>query len=372
MTTAKRPARARMVATESLRDHPLSHLVPEMRPSEWREFYRDVTFRGVIMPLEVLADGTVLDGRHRLRAAREAALPTVPVVDALLGDDDPAVYMLKAAVLRRHLNDDQRAMMAAKWAQENKKAPQPGPGRGKKRAANVVRSFKNPTRHEASSMFNVSARKVKDATTVLHDNQDGAEKVLQGEIALKNAHRTVKKKAERKRIEDTPVPAGEYQVLVVDPPWPYSARQNDPSHEGTGIHAYEPESLDSLSARKLPAAEDSILWLWTTNAFLHEAFHLLEAWGFTYHTTLTWVKNGPGLGDWLAGQTEHCLMATRGNYGVFRDKESTALQAKRGRHSVKPDEFYALVDRLCPGTKKLDMYARRQLEGWDVWGADAL
>ena len=38
-------------------------------------------------------------------------------------------------------------MMAAKWAQENKKA---GPGRGKKRADDVDRPFKNPTRKEAT------------------------------------------------------------------------------------------------------------------------------------------------------------------------------------------------------------------------------
>jgi len=28
-----------------------------------------------------------------------------------------------AAVMRRHLTDDQRAMIAAKWAQENKQSP---------------------------------------------------------------------------------------------------------------------------------------------------------------------------------------------------------------------------------------------------------
>jgi len=44
----------------------------------------------------------------------------VPVMDAALNGDDPASYMLKAAVLRRHLTDDQRAAMAVLWSQENK------------------------------------------------------------------------------------------------------------------------------------------------------------------------------------------------------------------------------------------------------------
>jgi N6-adenosine-specific RNA methylase IME4 len=120
----------------------------------------------------------------------------------------------------------------------------------------------------------------------------------------------------------------------------------------------------------IPSHSDTILWLWATNTFLHDAFHLLEAWGFQYHTTLTWAKQGVGLGDWLGGQTEHCLMATKGNYKVFRNNESTLLQADRQKHSEKPDAFYSMVEKLCPGIKA-DMFARKQREGWYCWGAEA-
>jgi|GEM_PF-5725298 len=105
----------REVDPKLLKLHPLVHLIPDMRGSEWQGFYTDVAMRGIKVPLEVLADGTVLDGRHRLRAAIELAMKEVPVVDAPLNGDTPEVYMLKAAVLRRHLTDDQRSMMAALW-----------------------------------------------------------------------------------------------------------------------------------------------------------------------------------------------------------------------------------------------------------------
>ena len=56
-----------------LKPHPLSYLIPDMRPNEWQEFYRDIASRGIRVPLEVLADGTVIDGRHRLKAALQLA-----------------------------------------------------------------------------------------------------------------------------------------------------------------------------------------------------------------------------------------------------------------------------------------------------------
>jgi len=121
--------RPRLVDPKSLHIHPSAHLVPDMRSGEWREFYADIWVHGIKVPLEVLADGTVLDGRHRLRAALELGMKSVPIVDASLDHETPVVCMLKAAVLRRHLSDDQRAAIAVLWMAENKQA-RAGPGRG--------------------------------------------------------------------------------------------------------------------------------------------------------------------------------------------------------------------------------------------------
>jgi N6-adenosine-specific RNA methylase IME4 len=43
----------------------------------------------------------------------------------------------------------------------------------------------------------------------------------------------------------------------------------------------------------------------------------------------------------------------------------------RGRHSVKPDAFYDLVEQVSPGPY-LELFARRQRLGWDTWGNEAL
>ncbi|MCL0092083.1 MT-A70 family methyltransferase [Dehalococcoidia bacterium] len=365
--------RIRKADPKVLKIHPLAHLIPDMRGSEWQEFYTDIVMRGIKVPLEVLADGTVVDGRHRLRAAIELGMKEVPIVDAHLNGDSPEVYMLKAAVLRRHLTDDQRAMLAALWKEHHKQTPQAQPrterGTFAKPLAERPANGDGPdvTRTQAKELFNVSRYKIDVASYVHNRNSDLATKVHQGDIALKNAYRQVKSQEEKTKIALTKPPVGTYQVIVIDPPWPYSNRQRDPSHQISS--PYESMPIEKLKDLKIPAATDSVLWLWTTNAFLHEAFHLLETWGFTYRTILTWAKNFVGLGDWLGGQTEHCLLATKGNYRIFRNNESTLLEAPRGKHSEKPDVFYELVERLCPG-QKIEMFARKQRSDWQTWGAE--
>jgi len=181
-----------------------------------------------------------------------------------------------------------------------------------------------------------------------------------------------KKQAVVKQIrnEPRPIPEGPFRVIVADPPWPYASRADDPTHRAR--NPYPDMTIEAM--RAIPVASrahaDSILWLWTTNAFLREAFSILDAWGFEQKTMLTWVKNQMGTGNWLRGMTEHCLLAIRGNPLVTLTNQTTALIADRGEHSVKPDEFYALVESLCPGSK-LELFARASREGWAAWGAEA-
>ena len=369
---AEKKLRVRQVDPKLLKPHPLAHLIPDMRASEWQDFYNDIAMRGIKVPLEVLGDGTVVDGRHRLKAALELAMKQVPVVDAPLNGDKPEIYMMKAAVLRRHLTDDQRAMIAARWKEENKEEPEQGTRDDKGRfqpsaPRGAEGKDSSPTRAKAIELFNVSRKKIDKAAYVLKRNVDLANKVHTGEIALSNAYRQAKAPEERQKIEATKPPEGTYQVIVIDPPWPFISRQDDPTHKIAS--PYKIMSIEEIKSFKVPAAEDSILWLWVPNTFLHDAFHVLEAWGFTYRTTLTWAKNSVGLGDWLGGQTEHCLLATKGNYRYLRNNESTLLEAPRTKHSEKPDKFYELVERLCPG-EKIDMFARRKREGWTCWGAE--
>jgi ParB-like chromosome segregation protein Spo0J len=97
-----------------LKPHPEAELIPQMTPDEYDALVEDVERRGITDPLVVTEDDIVLDGRHRLMAARAIGLETVPV-RVFKGDESAQRdFMLRAALLRRHLTIAQRKDLAAK------------------------------------------------------------------------------------------------------------------------------------------------------------------------------------------------------------------------------------------------------------------
>lgn len=166
-----------------------------------------------------------------------------------------------------------------------------------------------------------------------------------------------------------PAPEGPYDVIALDPPWAYDARAEDVTHRAA--NPYPPMTIEQLC--QLPVAQlaepNATIWLWTTNAFMREAYACLDAWGFAAKTILTWDKVIMGTGDWLRGRTEHCILAVRGRPLVRLTNQTTLISEQRREHSRKPEAFYALVEQLCPGTR-LEMFSRTPRPGWVAWGAE--
>jgi N6-adenosine-specific RNA methylase IME4 len=104
---------------------------------------------------------------------------------------------------------------------------------------------------------------------------------------------------------------------------------------------------------------------------MREAFQVLDAWGFEHKTILTWAKNRMVTGDWLRGQTEHCLMAVRGSPIVELTNETTLLQAPVRGHSQKPEAFYQLVERLCPAPRYAELFSTSARPKWDGHGDES-
>lgn len=197
---------------------------------------------------------------------------------------------------------------------------------------------------------------------------------LGDDIEIKKAVGEVKLEAKRALAEEiraNPVvtPDGRYQVIAIDPPWKYDSRVEDTTHRGR--NQYPDMTTDEVCA--LPVAklaqDDCMLWLWTTNAFVRDAYRCLDAWGFKDKTILTWDKVNFGLGDWLRNVTEHCILAVRGRPIVSLTNQTTLISEKRREHSAKPEAFYSLVEALCPGSK-LEMFSRTNRPGWTAWGAE--
>ncbi len=170
------------------------------------------------------------------------------------------------------------------------------------------------------------------------------------------------------RAKPVPQATGRFNVIVIDPPWMHDKRAEDITQRGQGDYPrMEIEEIKALPVADR-AEENCILWCWVTNQHMRQAYECLDAWGFVEKSILTWGKDHFGNGDWLRGQTEHCILAVKGSPIVTLTNQSTLLEGKKREHSRKPDEFYALVEALCPGTK-LEMFAREpHNDQWQVWG----
>ncbi len=161
-----------------------------------------------------------------------------------------------------------------------------------------------------------------------------------------------------------------YQCILADPPWeqPRVGRYKVAKHKRPDDLPYNTMTSDeicSLEVGKL-AMPGCHLWLWTTNAHLQTAFDVIDAWGFKYLTCITWVKPS-GMGAWFVSRTQHLLFAYRSPLKMLQRYKPTVVFANPLKHSEKPAEFTALVEAVSPGSR-LEMFARRPLPGWDVWG----
>ena len=207
-------------------------------------------------------------------------------------------------------------------------------------------------------------------------SEDVKAKLRAGQTTINREYKAIvgaERKAEQvEAVKQSALPAGKYAVIVSDPPWSYGARAEDVTHRAA--NPYPSMSIEEICAMPVEsiAADNAILWLWTTNAHMYEAYAVAKAWGFTVKTILTWAKDRMGTGDWLRGQTEHCLMCIRGKPVVTLTNQTTLLNGPLRQHSRKPDEFYTMVDNLCPAPAggKVEMFCRQARPGWIAAGAE--
>lgn len=168
-------------------------------------------------------------------------------------------------------------------------------------------------------------------------------------------------------LDTSPVPQSRFRTILADPPWDVQQK----GARGAEQH-YHLMSLERIAA--MPVAElaedDAHLWLWVTNATLRDGYDIAAAWGFTVRSPLTWVKFRLGLGNYLRNSTEHLLFCTRGKAPVKFRSQPTWINAPVQEHSHKPEEQFALIERVSDGPY-LELFARRRppsTANWSIWG----
>lgn len=164
-----------------------------------------------------------------------------------------------------------------------------------------------------------------------------------------------------------------YNIIVVDPPWPikkltHKARPNQVKMD------YAIMSLNNIADLPISKLANEQCWcfLWTIQKYLFDSKQILEGWGFNHLLTMVWEKTyGRSSGMPLFGfrwNGEFILVGykTKPNIWPKQPLIPAVFQAKNLGHSIKPDIFYEMIEKL--GKPRIDLFARNKREGWDVWG----
>jgi len=352
-------------------------LLPKLPQEEYEALKESIKTEGQHYPIIVNDEGFILDGHHRFQICQELSLTPKYEIKEFPSVLHEKKFVIESNLLRRQLTTFQRIEMAQPLIEIEKEImkqsleKQPRSDNGKFQP--LSKNLENGDHGILDTLapkFGVSHETLRQALWLM-DNapEEELEALRSDERAISNLYKETKRWQTiddlKEKAKHLPRIEGKYNVIVVDPPWAYGTTY-DP--QGRRCASPYPEmSIEELKQLEIPCAEDCVLWLWTTNAFIHDAFHLLEAWGFEPKTILTWVKNTIGLGNWLRGQTEHCILAVKGKPIIDLTNQATVLFAESKEHSKKPVEFYKLVDSLCYGSK-LDFFGREKHEGWEIYG----
>jgi N6-adenosine-specific RNA methylase IME4 len=202
-----------------------------------------------------------------------------------------------------------------------------------------------------------------------------------------------------------------FACIVADPPWDFDDGLPGPKRgarkhyrtEGV-VRIAELEPYKSLAM----APKDAVLFLWRVSAMQNEALYLANRWGFTVKSEIIWEKTTKriehgtvnrlkglygkstdkrdraalerainllseprtdhfGMGRIVRGAHETCLVCTRGKLPLQSRSVRSRFRAPVGRHSEKPEAFYALVEQLVPGPY-YEFFARASRAGWVCLG----
>ena len=185
------------------------------------------------------------------------------------------------------------------------------------------------------------------------------------------------------------LPKKKYDVIYADPPWDYGGKMQ---YDKTSIKSenvdFKKDVFISAANFKYPtvplkdlqkldvasiAADDCILFMWTTGPQLDNSIKLGTSWGFKYKTVaFVWDKQVHNPGRYTLSQTEFVLVFKKGKFQENRGARNVKqlISIHRGKHSEKPVDVIAGISKMFPKQNKIELFARKNYIGWDNWGLE--
>jgi N6-adenosine-specific RNA methylase IME4 len=170
-----------------------------------------------------------------------------------------------------------------------------------------------------------------------------------------------------------------YNVILADPPWRQSKGGKKSVRPKSSGEAFEYPVLSFGDIQRYlykaseMADENHALFLWAIDKYLPESEAMMKLLGYKLHARLIWNKvTGIPAAFTVRFGHEYLLWYYKDKLPLIdsaeRGKIHTVFTEQVKRHSQKPDISYQIIERLYPNAKRLELFARRERAGWDVWG----
>jgi N6-adenosine-specific RNA methylase IME4 len=372
------------------------NLYPEVKGDEYEKLKVSIS-AGFDKTFPIIVyQGAILDGWNRYRACTEVDIE--PTFKDFSGTDDDALMFVIRSNERRDLDASKRACIAveyepifARMAKERQLATlKQNKGKESTVPANLPERTEGEARQQAADMVGVGARYVTDAKRIKNEAPELYDRIINDvDYGIQDAKKEIKERAKKERIEiiknrlvekinsdrfiDIMATDKKFRVIYADPPWQYPGEQHGKEAQDTVLNSHYP-TMPTCDIADLPVKniteKDAVLFIWTTWPKLFETQEIINAWGFKYKSGCVWDKVKHNVGYYFSVRSELLLLATRGScLPDMPTLDDNVISIERTEHSVKPKEFIALIDKMYPIGKRIELFCREnKMTNWHFWG----
>lgn len=340
---------SKLIKVSDLRPHPINAQIYG-KIENINDLLISISERGILEPIVVTNDGTIMSGHRRWRAAQELGIQEVPCRVVEYANDNEE----RVALIEHNRQRTKTFSQKMQEAEHLKLQIQAGSDEGVnhyikcltldnvgsigKRIDDIIGKLvgigNKDTYLKSKKIW--EAKKCGDIFA-----GELIEKLDQGRITANGAYKQFVSYIKHDPLVDSKEINDECEVIIAIPDW-------------------STMSLGTIRETVIRATENSLLWFWTPGEHMHSALRITEQWRFRPRQVYAWLDSKEKNGQ---NTVEFCILATRGNPKLEDIGTANIMVGEAESGFSKPKSFYEMVDKSLIGAK-LDLFSRKSWKGW--------